>query len=237
MIHFVSALGSLIVPNINGREHHNDLCNVSSFMMYLKSGTRTSSQEEFSERNLVQSLHSGYYICTEYDWGDNIEAVVDTNSSCINTTKMNFVLKDLDQNHTVITKRTERIHPYFMFANTTPNKRSIGAYGSEMSNLPDGVMKSDPLFSGGYVDQDFHYGSCRSYGHWIKSIVVPYVNPYTKRPIDTGIYQIQLEDLDVCDFHNDGNVVNTNPFELKIYQNHTLIHSYTSGRSFTYTLV
>jgi hypothetical protein len=284
-------------------------------------------------RNLVndsvlKKIHSGDYVCTEFMWGDNIEAVVDGNSTCIHTTKMNFLLRDLD-NNTVLHNHTERHHPYFMFGNigtnifgqylpsgryqltvtpfqrfpthisapsqsidfemiecthyrppnqckdcpynstnqtyacdgsmclkdeyvritliqdgsdlfdyglkvTTPHNtpRIIGAYGADTS-LSQGAITSDPFISGGYVDEDFHYMSCRSFGRWTKSIVFPYTNPNTEGLIAKGTYVIQLEDLYIC------GIVPTRPndFELKIYQNHTLIHTYSVGRTFTLTLV
>lgn len=323
------------------------ICNVSStgFQIYLKSGVRTNEQEMFSERQPIQRLYNGDYVCYENNWGDNIEATMTSSSSSCdsntNTTLMSFLLQTVTNSNkkVVLVNRTDRGTRYLMYSDfqngkvvygkpllprkyhltvrpfqrvptrrlgisssidfevidcenyqppnkckqcpydpknltyacdgslclrdeylritlissgydsydygltvTSPgpslrNRRSISAY-SGYDPIPANAIVNDALVTGGYVDEDFHYSSCRSYGKWTKSIVFPLTNPLTKVPIQKGMYRISLEDLDVCGFVDDSSpVVNTNPFELKIYHNHKLMKTYTTGRDFNFTLL
>jgi hypothetical protein len=111
-----------------------------------------------------------------------------------------------------------------------PNVTSIGAYGT-LSDKPNDITNDDRFGTGGFVDKDFHHGSGYSDGKWTKSIVFPLTNPITKAPIQKGTYRIQLEALDLCGFG-----LLYYDFELKVYQNHRLMNTFTTGQDFTFTL-
>lgn len=118
------------------------------------------------------------------------------------------------------------------FVITTPNVNApkIGAYyNRDGEDLPDGVVKNDTLVTGGYVDEDFKYGSCRSYGVWVKSIVFPSVTQTPK-----GLYTISIHDVEYCPsygFPSNGPGL-VKPFELSVYnENNVLVELLTHNDS------